>query len=368
MALSKPIVLVGEAWGENEAKIGQAFCGPAGIQLLKLLDESATITLSFADKLLLSRYYKEYDPYLIDKVWTNHPELYRSNVFQQHPPANRLEFFCGPKAEGIPGYGPLLTSKYVRKEFSHELDRLGDEILSHDPNLVVCLGNAALWALSGRTGITKLRGTTILSTHTISGYKLLCTYHPSAILRQWELRPTTIIDLSKIPKESTYAEVRRPACEIWIEPDIEDIHRFIRDHIRSCPLLSIDIETSGTQITCIGFAPRRDLAIVIPFFDPRKPGRSYWSTAELEQQCWELLREVLEDASIPKLFQNGLFDIAFIWRTVGIKVIGATHDTMLLSHAQQPEALKGLAYLGSIHTDHGPWKTERKTDSIKRDA
>lgn len=369
MGLSeKPIFLLGEAMGENEAKTGKGFVGSSGIQLLKLLDEAAVISLSFADKLLISRYYKEYDPYLIDKVWTNHPELHRSNVFQQHPPANRLEFFCGPKAEGIPGYGPLLTSKYVRKEFHYELDRLGDEILGLDPNLIVCLGNAALWSLTGRTGITKLRGTTITSTHTISGYKLLCTYHPAAVLRQWELRPTTIIDLAKITKESLHAEVIRPQTQSWIEPDIEDIQRFIADHIRGCPLLSVDIETSGTLITIIGFAPRRDLAIVIPFFDPRKPGRNYWATPELEQQCWEIVRGVLTDESISKLFQNGLYDIAFLWRSIGIGVRGAIEDTMLLSHAQQPEALKGLGYLGSLHTEFGPWKVERKgSDTIKRD-
>lgn len=369
MALSnKQIFLLGEAWGENEQKIRKAFVGPAGIQLLKLLDEAEAITLSFADRTLLTRYYKEYDPWLIDKVWENHPELYRSNVFNQHPSGNRLEFFCGPKAEGIPGYGPLLTSKYVSKGFQYELDRLGDEILSLDPNLIVCLGNAALWSLTGRTGITKLRGTTITSTHTISGYKLLCTYHPSAVLRQWELRPTTIIDLTKITKEKVHDQVQRPAVEIWIEPGIEDIKRFIAEHIRGCRLLSVDIETSGQLVTIIGFAPRRDLAIVIPLFDPRAEGRNYWPTPELERQCWELVGEVLADQSIPKLFQNGLYDIAFLWRSVGLPVLGAHHDTMLLSHAQQPEALKGLGYLGSIHTNHGPWKVERKgTDTIKRD-
>jgi len=53
---------------------------------------------------------------------------------------------------------------------------------------------------------------------------------------------------------------------------------------------------------------------------------------------------------------------------VGIRVLGAAHDTMLLHHALQPESLKGLGFLGSIYTDHGPWKAERKgTDTIKRD-
>jgi DNA polymerase I-like protein with 3'-5' exonuclease and polymerase domains len=133
-------------------------------------------------------------------------------------------------------------------------------------------------------------------------------------------------------------------------------------------LLSIDIETSGTQITIIGFAPRPDLALVVPFFDPRKASRSYWPTAELECEVWELIGKVLGDPAIPKLFQNGLYDMAFIWRTKGVACMGATHDTMLLHHSLQPEALKGLGYLGSIYTDHGAWKVERKgTDTIKRD-
>lgn len=366
--MTKPVMLIGEAWGENEQKIQRAFVGSSGIQLLKMLDEAEVIKLTFQDKTYIARYYKEYDPWLIDAVWQLHPELHRSNVFQQHPPGNKLEFFCGGKTEGIAGYGPLLKSKYVRREFQTELDRLGDEILSIDPNLVVCLGNSALWALTGHTGITKYRGTTVTSSHTISGYKLLCTYHPSAVLRQWEIRPTTIIDLACINREKDFGHVQRPHCEIWIEPEIEDIRRFIKENIHMGELLSVDIETSGTQITCIGFAPRRDLALVVPFFDPRKASRSYWPTQELEHECWKLVGQVLSDSAIPKLFQNGMFDIAFIWRTQGIRVMGAKEDTMLLSHAQQPEALKGLAYLGSLHTSHGPWKTERKSDTIKRDS
>jgi hypothetical protein len=49
--------------------------------------------------------------------------------------------------------------------------------------------------------------------------------------------------------------------------------------------------------------------------------------------------------------------------------MGAEHDTMLLSHSLQPESLKGLGYLGSVFTDEGSWKQERKgNQTIKRDA
>lgn len=367
----KPILLVGEARSENEAKINKSFVGASGAELLKMLDDAHALTLSATDHDYIRKYYRTQDPWCLDAVWEMHPEVIRTNVFQQHPPANRLEHFCGPKAEGISYFPMLVKSGYVRKEYQYELDRLGEEILAHDPNLIVCLGNSALWALGGRTGITKLRGTTTTSTHTISGYKLLLTYHPAAVLRQWELRPTTIIDLGKIPHENSFPEVRRPRVEIWIEPSLDDIARFTKDHIMGCELLSVDIETSGTQITCIGFAPRRDLALVIPIHDSRSKTGSYWPSARDERSCWELIRTILENPEIPKLFQNGLYDVAFIWRSVGLKVMGATHDTMLLHHALQPEALKGLGYLGSIYAgDHGAWKDEhrqQKNETIGRD-
>jgi len=354
--------------GENEVKIGRGFVGTSGAELLRMLREAGVITFTPADRDAMSRFYKSYDPWCLDDIWSAHPEVIRTNVFQQHPPANKLEYFCGAKPLGIPGFPALIKSGYVRKELSYELDRLGDEILAHDPNLIVCLGNSALWALAGRTGVTKLRGTTCVSTHTVAGYKLLCTYHPAAVTRQWELRPTTIADLRKINHEKEFPDVRRPKCEIWTEPDLENIESFIQQFIMGTELLSVDIETSGSQITCIGFAPRPDLALVVPIHDSRAKSGSYWESATAERQCWERIRSVLEDRSIPKVFQNGLYDIAFLWRAYGIGVLGATHDTMLLHHALQPESLKGLAFLGSIYTDHGPWKSERnKTETIGRD-
>lgn len=365
---SKPIILLGEARGEAEHKLNSSFIGPSGAELLRMLAESGIITFSPFDREFLHRYYSTQESAALESIWGLHPEVYRTNVFQIHPPGNDLEFFCGGKAEGISGYPMLLKSKYVRKEFEPELDRLAKELFHHDPNIVVCLGNSALWALAGRVGVTKLRGTTLLSTHTAAEFKLLPTYHPAAILRQWENRPTVIADLMKAHRESEFPEIRRPHREIWIEPNLEDIQRFNQLHIRGCRLLSVDIETSGQRITCIGFAPNSGLAIVIPFDDERQPSRSYWPTQSAEVECWRVVRSILCDGSIPKLFQNGLYDIAFLARAYGIKVMGAAEDTMLLSHAEQPESLKGLGYLGSIYSDEGAWKHMRKKhETIKRD-
>lgn len=368
MTSPKPIVFVGEAMGKDEAKLGAGFVGASGAELIRMLAEASVITLTAYDRDYIHRYYQTSDPELINAIWALHPEIYRTNVFQQHPPRNDLEFFCGPKAESIPGYPALLKSKYVRQDFEPELDRLADELIRQDPNLVVCLGNTALWALAGRLGITKLRGTTLLSTHTATDFKLLPTFHPAAILRQWENRPTVIADLMKAARESAYPEIRRPHREIWIEPSLEDLRTFYHTHIIGCDLLSVDIETAGNRVTCIGFAPSPRLAIVVPFDDDRKPGGNYWPDRSTEKQAWGIIRTILRRADIKKLFQNGAYDIAFLWRSMGLATYGAAEDTMLLSHAEQPEALKGLGYLGSIFSDEGAWKHMRKKhETIKRD-
>lgn len=364
----KPIVLVGEALGESEVRIGGApLVGPSGAELIRMLGEAGVIQLTSFDRDYIHRYYLENNPAHINAIWDLHPEVHRTNVFAQHPPKNDLLHFCGDKASAIPGYPPLLKSKYVRQEFSHELDRLANELLTLDPNIVICLGNTPLWALAGQTGISKIRGTTLLSTHTVMDFKLLPTYHPSAVTRDWSLRPTTIADLMKAKRESAYAEIRRPPREIWIEPSLDDIRDFITRHIHGCDLLSVDIETSGQRVTCIGFAPSREIAIVIPFDDPRTKSGCYWPSRQDERKCWDLVQSVLEDRAIPKLFQNGAYDITFLWRSYGIRTMGAAEDTMLLSHALQPEALKGLGYLGSIYSDEGSWKFMRKKEeTIKR--
>lgn len=364
----KPLLLLGEAWGANEAKLKAGFVGASGIELLRMLNEATIITLTNDDFAFIKKFYDTSDPLCIDAIWRLHPEVTRANVFNLHPAGNDLRNLCGPRDEGVRGYPALTKSKYLRREFIPHLERLADEICTLDPDLILALGNTPLWALAGTTGIGKLRGTTRLSTHTATGYKILPTYHPAAVIRQWELRPTTVIDLMKAQREMGFPEIRRPKREIWIEPTIEDIRTFIRDYVRGTPLLSVDIETAGSFVTCVGLGPNDDIALVVPFLDERKKDRCYWRSLEDERTAWELLRGVLGDRSIPKVFQNGLYDIAFLWRAIGIRTYGATHDTMLAHHALQPESLKSLGFLGSIYCDEGAWKQERgRSKTIKRD-
>jgi uracil-DNA glycosylase len=374
-----PILLLAEARGEAEARHSSTLVGASGVELLRQLHQAEILHLSPIDEDLIGAYYATTNSRHLMDVWANHPEVHRTNVFNIHPPGNDLNYFLGPKPTAIPGLPSLKITKSSRKNaaspggsfvqapFATELERLSDEILAHDPNLIICLGNCALWAMAGITGVTKLRGTTLTSTHCVSGYKLLPTYHPAAVLRNYDLRPVVIADLAKAHRESEFPDVRRPHREIWIEPTLEDIAVFIEQYTSRCALLSVDIETAGDRITCIGFAPDPTIALVVPFDDPRTASGCYWETKVLEHNAWGLIRRVLEDPTIPKLFQNGAYDIVFLWRSMKIKVLGATEDTMLLHHALHPEALKSLGFLGSIYSSEQSWKDMRKAKTTKRD-
>jgi uracil-DNA glycosylase len=333
------IMFVAEAWGEREETLKQALVGPSG----RLLDQ------------------------MMYQVGIRPKDVYKTNVFNFRPRGNKIETVCGPKAYGIEGYPPLTRQLYVRREFARELARLGDEILSVNPNLIVALGNTPCWALLGKTAITKLRGVAHMSTHTIEGYKVLPMYHPAAVLRQWSWYFVSIMDLSKALRESTTADIVRPQREIWIEPSLEDIHEFDRRYLSSASRISVDIETVGEVITCIGFAPSPHLGIVIPVVDRRKPGRIYWTDVHTWRKVYALIKGVLERPT-HKIFQNGLYDIAFLRRAWGIRVRGVEHDTMLLHHALFPESLKSLGFLGSVYTNEGAWKQMRgQHTTIKRE-
>lgn len=337
------VMLLGEAWGEQEEQEGRPFVGASGWLLNSMLEIAG-----------ISR-----------------QDCFVTNVFNLRPrPKNDVISLCGSKAEAIPSTPTLTKGKYVRAEFRPELDRLYREIERENPNVIVALGATAAWALLGTSGIRKIRGaaTTARGLFGLSReFKVVPTYHPAAILRDYSLRPITISDLAKAKRESGSPALERPRREIWVEPNLSDLSRFEQDYILKSPYLSVDIETIGTQITCIGFAPSVDRALVVPFYDARKADGNYWPNLTEEMCAWHWVRRI---CALRKrlVFQNGLYDIHFLWKQYGIPVPHAEEDTMLLHHALQPEMEKGLGFLGSVYTDEAAWKFMRvKHESYKKE-
>lgn len=347
------IMLVGEAWGEEEEKEGQPFVGASGKLLNRMLSE----------------------------VGIARSECYVTNVFNLRPqPKNDVEYLAGGKATALPGYPAIKSGKYIRAEYAPELDRLYREIAAEQPTLIIALGASAAWALLATSGIKKIRG----APATLSGpaltavgrpVKVLPTYHPAAIMREWSLRVITVSDLHKAKAEAQFPELRRPSRRIWIEPTIADLADFEHRFIAPAAALSVDIETAGDQITCVGFAPSPDLGIVVPFVDPMQRDGNYWRSLVEEVRAWSYVRDwcastVRNTRLGPKkkgIGQNHLYDMNRLWRTVGIE-LSADEDTMLMHHSLQPEMEKGLGFLASAYTNELPWKFMRaKHETLKKE-
>lgn len=330
------ILIIGEAWGEAEEAARAPFVGPSG----KFL-----------------RYWLRQLSFPLD-------EIVFTNVFNLRPqPTNDVKNLCGSRVEGIPGKPELTRGKYILAKYAGELARLEHEIISCEPNIIIALGATAAWATLGTSGIRHIRGS---ATRGFANVKVLPTYHPAAILRQYNLLPVFVSDLSKALRESESAELIRPQRFIHVDPDLSDLDQFYLDHIAPSSELSVDIETIQTQITCIGFAPNINNALVIPFYDPTKPGCNYWPSLFEELAAWKWIRKVLSE---PRriLGQNFNYDMKFIWAQYGIPIPHASDDIMLMHHAQQPELEKSLAFMGSIYTDELAWKFQRPKHTVKQE-
>jgi uracil-DNA glycosylase len=360
---SPSVVIVGEAYGQQEALLKQPFVGASGKELKQLLRSCG------------------FD-------WAS--ECYLTNVFLERPPENNIEDFCLKKRDAEAEYqmerdrlretwpdfpwpngydfAPLKAGKYFRPQKLDALARLKGEIETLRPNLVITAGATPTWAMLNSPKIGNLRGNVAEST-LCPGVKVLPVYHPAAILRQWSWRPILIADLMKARDESRFPEIQRPKRELWLEPSLEDLEEFESQHLRSAPLISVDIETAHDQITCIGFATSWGQALVVPFVDRRQPDFNYWPSPDEEEAALRWVRKWLQSPT-PKVLQNGTYDLQWIWWLWRCPIQNYLQDTMLMHHAYQPEMEKGLGFMGSVYTNEGSWKLmrrHRKEETSKRD-
>ena len=326
------LVICGEAWGDSEYAMKRPFIGPSGQELDRMLKDAG-----------LSR-----------------DSIFFTNVFNDQPPSNDLRHFMTKQGQDF--------MSCVKEEYKHHIDRLVSELNEHQPNLIIAAGATASWFFCGEKKIGQARGKVFQGP-----CKILPMYHPAAVLRNWSLRAVTVADLMKAKREAEFPEIRRPVRRIHIAETVRDLLYIERVfHENSDAVTSFDVETKNRQITCIGFSVDERDAYVIPIIRIEAIGTPeihYWS-AQDEVTAWRLIYHILI-SSAPKLGQNGLYDIQYLFRTAKIPVLSYDHDTMLMHHALQPEMPKSLEFLASVYTNELSWKHMRKkaeADEFKRDA
>ncbi len=146
-SLTAPILLVGEAPGFEEDRTGVAFVGKSGQLLEKILTACN---------------------------FSREKEVFLSNIVRCRPPQNR---------------------KPTLQEQAACLPYLENQIELLQPKIIVLLGSVALRAFFGPSArITRDRGTW----KEWFGYPVMPTYHPSALLRNPQLKRDAWEDFKKI--------------------------------------------------------------------------------------------------------------------------------------------------------------------------
>jgi uracil-DNA glycosylase len=323
------VFILGEAPGENEDILRKPFVGSAGTILNDVL---ALTTL---------------------------PEPFITNVLNLRPPGGNIEAFMISRRDLPADYAlpEIRRGKFLHPDFIPQLARLQAELDYVQPNLIIGMGNTALWALQSEYHIMRARGVMFLPNPAApikTNAKQIFTHHPAAVIRDFSLYVVLARDFQKAAKYTNNAPLCFTARKLLINPTIEEVET-LPALFSKVEEFSIDIETKNGQITCIGFGTPTT-AVSIPFYGSAKI--NYWDTEELELRAWQIVRELCAMPQ-PKIFQNGLYDMQYLLYCYGIRVRNPCFDTMLMHHAQQPELKKDLGFLGSLYLDEPSWKDIR---------
>ena len=252
-------------------------------------------------------------------------ECFLTNVARSRPFANDIgTWMCSTKKEATDrGHDPAwswLEGRLVHQTILDGINLLRKEIELVQPNVIIALGNLALWALCSKWGVTDWRGS-VLPCKLVPGCKVVPAYHPANILRQWSWRAVGVQDFKRAAKESLTKELVKPEYRFLVRPDYGVVIRTLNDqlaHLDFNPThLSIDIETRMGHIACIGFAWSKTEAICIPMLDTHHP-EGYWNEEE-EVQIMFLLQKVLTHPNLRGSGQNFLYDAQYFWRHLRYK-------------------------------------------------
>ena len=232
--------------------------------------------------------------------------------------------------------------------------------LDHLPNLkyILALGNFALHALTGDSGITKWRGSVFdcnvgRSRRTV---KVICTNNPAHILRNLALEPMYKFDLAKL-RRVIDGEFKRHNIRGTINPAFETACLHLGQLENTTEPIAFDIEVIANETACIGFADNAHTGICINFRD----SNTNRYTIPQESLLRDRIQRLFLDPTKRFIAQNGSFDCGWLWFKDRIHVPKIWFDTLLGHHTLYPRMPHNLGYLTAQYTDHPYYKDEGKT-------
>lgn len=215
-----------------------------------------------------------------------------------------------------------------------EFERLRLELLEVQPNCILLCGNDPLQAFTGHRAIGSWRGSILQAEYILPNVKCVPCQHPAAFIRgMWKWLPVfRYVDLPRAIEESRTRELALPTRRAIVGPSFRQTMDYL-SYLRSRGLVTVDLETTGEEISCIGLGASKDEAICIPL--TRSGYHHYWNLEE-ELEVWWEVASLLQDPFVQLVAQNAAFDWLFLWRQ-SIFPSNLYCDTMTLHHCLYPD-------------------------------
>lgn len=353
------IMAVAESWGEQEAGQLKPLVGSSGQIFNQLLKDCGI----------------------------PREEVFCTNVVSARPPQNNMWYWFEPAKgnKSVP-----LRGLHPKDKVLEGLGILQEQIRRVKPDVILALGNYALWALTNCTtyrvgrghgrrepaGIMRWRGSMIYADalpEDLQRTRVLPLIHPEAIRKDWVQRAPTKHDIScRVPMalKNDWEPNIKPV--FFAPPTFEQAKAKLNAWLTMAEaghevILLNDVETARGLLTCIGFADSPYFAMAIPFvklnyidFD------SYWAFEE-EFTLLQLIRKVLSHPNIKIEGQNYHYDTQYIEAYLAC-IPNYSFDSMTAHHTLFPRTPKGLDYLSSLYCRyHTYWKDDTKEWDVKGD-
>lgn len=339
---SARILVVGECWGNSEEQYNEPLAGEAGKEFSRLLHEAGIMQ----------------------------SECYFTNLVNTRPPNGDIASWIALKKKDITSRHKVMRDKYVLPIILEGYSRLIKEIDHVKPNIIVALGNASLWALTGAWGADKWRGSQLLARKEQADlfegweYKCIPTLHPRRVLAQWDVRALVLSDLKRVAKEvSTRSYSNTPKWNFLLRPSFNTVQKVLDDLLYKVGCgevwVDLDLETRAGHIACCGLSWSKTDALCIPFMCVESR-EGYWSVEE-EASIIHTLYLLLTDKNCLVRWQNGLYDAQYIYRHWHF-IPNGKQDTMISHHTLFAGLPKRLDFQASMYCDYYVyWKDDGKT-------
>lgn len=296
------VAFVGQAPGKDDDRAGEPFAGPAGQLLQQAIDE-----------------------YKLGPAFKTHA----------------VRCFPGRNARGkdiAPTRGQMAACS----------DYLAEELDEVKPKVIVAVGNHALQAMTGKTGITTWAGRVAGE---FRGIPVFAMYHPRYILEMPKM----------LPKFEAHAKTLADTLRPSAAPLRPQVKKLSPADMREW-LGKVGNRPIAFDYECSGFSPFEGHHIRTVAFSGGTVG--YWMVVEGDAAARDVLKWFLLNKNIRKTAFNSVFESLWSIAEFGTEPLGLVHDPMLYAHLRNengPHALDDLAGLdlGTSNWDIHPTMQEK---------